>query len=195
LGGIYLSEEEMDAETDSEVVTELNSESTEVKRPGGSKRWVRIIMILIILFVIIGIGSHLYLIYKAASSLEVSEVKVDSITSRSFSDYDVTFTITIKNPTSTTLEVERLTYLIYLEDDFLGSGEKIDFEINPGSAEYSFVVRFNIYDLDGTARQLFLTDSATLTINGDATVPVKMFGAWKISSITVPYEHDEEISA
>jgi hypothetical protein len=73
--------------------------------------------------------------------------------------------------------------------------EKADFTIESGESEHSFKFMFNINDLAGSVRILFLQEAATLKIKGDATVPVKLCGQWKVSSITVSYEYYEEISS
>jgi LEA14-like dessication related protein len=135
------------------------------------------------------------MVYLAASSVDVTNQKVDNITSQSVAEYEITFKLTLINPSSTDIDIERLTYQAYLEDEFIGEGEKSDFTIESGETDHTFKFTFNIYDLAGSVRTLFITSTATLKITGDVTIPVKLFGQWKVASVTVQYEYNEEISA
>ena len=106
----------------------------------------------------------------------------------------MTFTLTLENPTSTEVEIEEINYKAYLEGEFLGSGEKKSFTIEPGTKQYTFEFQFSIYDLRESVRQAFLYSSTTLKISGTVTVPAKFFGVWKFTEIITPYEITEEIS-
>jgi LEA14-like dessication related protein len=145
--------------------------------------------ILITLIIVIGV-------YNAASSLEVDRAYVSAVYPEGIEGtYTVTFSITVDNPTGTTIEVDLLTYDLHLEEDKLGKGEKAFFDIPPGKMDLDFELTFSIYDLAGPTVTLFTEDSATLRISGEVTVPAKVFGLWTYTHITVPYSEEEEISS
>ena len=174
---------------------EQSENTTDPIASHGKGRKIKLVIFLIILIIIIGIVAHLILVYLAAKSVEITEQKVDNITAKSALEYEVTFTLTLNNPSSTEIEIEKLTYQAYLEGDYIGEGEKSEFTIEPGETEHTFKFSFNINDLTGSVRILFLQESATLKIIGDATIPVKLFGQLKVSSITVSYEYYKDISS
>lgn len=163
-------------------------------RPEPKRGLFKIITIAVIILIIIGFIAHIVLVYLAASSLELKNEEFNRIKALSLTDYEVTFTLTLENPTSTNIEIEKITYNIYVEEEYLGFGEKTLFSIEPGTKKYTFTFQFSIYDLSDSVRQLFLQSSATLKITGEVTVPVKFFGVWKFMEVTTPYELYEEIS-
>ena len=183
------------SEIDMEPEDDHESSASASTRNRRKSKLLKLIVFFIILIIIIGLISHALMVYLAASSVDVTNQKVDSITSESVAEYEITFRLTLNNPTSTDIDIERLTYQAYLEDDFIGEGEKSDFTIEPGENDHTFKFTFNIYDLAGSVRTLFITDSATLKITGDVEVPVKLFGQWKVASVSVQYEYHEEISS
>ncbi|NOQ53128.1 MAG: hypothetical protein GQ558_00830 [Thermoplasmata archaeon] len=69
-------------------------------------RWFKVGVSLLILVMLVG---HMVVIYNAANSLEVESVRVTEILPGSIDgDFTVVFEITLLNPTSGTIEVERL---------------------------------------------------------------------------------------
>ncbi len=162
----------------------------------SKKRLFKILLVIIIIVIIIGLISHLILMYLAAESLEITDKKITKIRplSTAFDEYEVTFKLTLRNPTNTAVELEKITYKAYLEDDFIGSGEKNEFSIDPGSKEYIFKFQFNIFDLTGSVRELFILQYVTLKIKGTVTVPVKFFGLVKVSEISMDYEMEKEVT-
>ncbi len=86
----------------------------------------------ITLFIVIGLIVYLYAVYAAASSLTIEDKSIRSLHSTgSINEYEATLVLEIKNPTSTAIEIHRFTYKAYLDDNFVGEGEKSYFSINP----------------------------------------------------------------
>jgi LEA14-like dessication related protein len=179
----------------SEQETDVNDDER-TKHLSGKKKLIKILVFIIIIIVIIGLISHLVLMYLAAESLEITDKRITRVRplSTAFDEYEVTFKITLKNPTSTAVEIEKLTYNAYLEDEFIGSGEKTDFSIEPGSREYTFKLQFNIFDLTSSVRELFILQQATLIIKGSVTAPVKFFGLLKVSEISLDYTMEKDVT-
>lgn len=156
-------------------------------------RWFKVAVSLVILIMLVG---HMVVVYNAADSLEVESVRVTEILPGSIDgDFTVVFEITLLNPTSGTIEVERLTYDLFLESAFIGKGSKDHFSIEPETTALDFAVTFNIFDLPEPVQDAFISTSATLDIEGEVTVPIKLLGFWTYTRITLPYDHQEEISS
>ena len=155
--------------------------------------WLKALVTVIIVIALLG---HVVIVINAANALEVEEVLVVAVVPDiMIGDFVVVFKISLLNPTGSTIEVDRITYLLYLEDEFIGEGEKSNFQVEPGSQNLEFDVTFTIYDLPGPIQELFYGSSATLTIEGEVTVPIKLFGVWRYTEVTVPYDHEEDISS
>jgi len=155
--------------------------------------WLKVAITLIIIVALVG---HIAVVINAANSLEVEQVIVISVAPGTIlGDFVVVFEITLSNPTGSTIEVDRITYDLFLEDEFLGEGEKTNFQVEPGTHGLKFQVIFNIYDLPAPVQELFFSTTATLVIEGEVTVPIKLFGVWNYTEVTVPYDLEEEISS
>jgi LEA14-like dessication related protein len=155
--------------------------------------WLKVVITLIIIVALVG---HIAIIINTANSLEVEGVRVISVAPGIvLGDFVVVFDITLLNPTGSSIDVDRITYKLYLEDEFIGEGEKTNFLVEPGSQRREFEVTFNVYDLPAPVQELFFSATATLTFEGEVTVPIKLFGVWSYTEVTVPYEHEEEVSS
>jgi LEA14-like dessication related protein len=155
--------------------------------------WLKVLVTVVIIVALVG---HVALVVNAANSLEVERVRVISVAPGVvLGDFVATFEITLRNPTGSSIDVDRITYDLYLEDEFIGKGDKADFRVEPGSQTLEFQVTFNAYGLPGPVQELFFSSTTTLTIEGEVTVPIKLFGLWRYTDVTVPYEHEEEVSS
>lgn len=152
--------------------------------------------LIITLVIVVGLVTHLVLVYRAASALEMEGVTVVSVApSDAEGRYAVDFAITVRNPTRTPIAVDRLTYRLTLEGDFLGDGEKAFFEVAPGTQTLEFRLTFRASDLAAPTLTLLTESTATLRVSGKVTVPAKVFGLWTYTHVTLPYSKEEEVSA
>ncbi len=155
--------------------------------------WLKLLVTVVILVALVG---HVAIVINAANSLEVEQVIVVSVAPGTIlGDFTVVFEITLINPTGSTIDVDRITYDLSLEDEFIGDGEKTGFRVEPGTQGLDFEVTFNIYDLPAPIQELFFSSTAALFIEGEVTVPIKLFGVWNYAEVTVPYDHEEDISS
>ncbi len=153
----------------SEDAAEVDSLKRKVNRL-WRMRWFKVAVSLVILIMLVG---HMVVVYNAADSLDVESVRVTEILPGSIDgDFTVVFEITLLNPTSGTIEVERLTYDLFLESAFIGKGSKEHFSIGSGTTALDFSVTFNIFDLPQPVQDAFIQASATLDIEGVVTVPI-----------------------
>lgn len=150
----------------------------------------------ITIFIIVGLVVYLYWVYAAANALSIENEKIKSVSpAGSPEEYVAVLGLTLDNPTSTTIEVDRITYNAYIEDNYVGEGEKTYFKIEPGIHELEFSVTFNIQDLPADVKTLFLEETANLTIKGEFTIPAKVFGLFTYTTITAPYSITEPVSS
>ena len=150
----------------------------------------------ITIFIIVGLVVYLLWIYMAASALSVENEQIKSVSPTGTpEEYLAVLGITMDNPTSITIEVDRITYTAYIEDNYVGEGEKNYFKIEPGIHELEFSVKFNIQDLPSDVKTLFLEETANLTIKGEFTIPAKVFGLFTYTTITAPYSVTEPVSS
>ena len=187
----------MNDESDEEEIKEiLDEEFEKPSMPKKRSRLYKLVILAVIIIIIIGLIGHLVLVYLAASSLKVAGKNFEELkTVTPLKTYKITFSLTLENPTSTAIEIEEINYRAYLEDEFLASGKKSDFSIEPGTEKYFFTFRFDVRDLPSALSQLFIQKSATLKISGTVTVPARFFGVLKYTEITLLYNITEEISA
>lgn len=175
---------------------DIHREVSALQRRVGRLRvmtWLKLATSLVIVVAMVG---HIVVVYNTANSLAVESVHVVSVEPESIEgDFTVTFRISLDNPTGGSIDVDRLTYEVHLEDEPIGDGEKSDFQVVPGSQSLDFSATFNAYQLAGPVQEAFFQAKARLTIEGDVTVPVKLFGVWRYTEVTVPYSHEEDVSA
>lgn len=157
------------------------------------RTWFKVLVILVIVVALVG---QMAFVYRAATSLSVERVRVNSVSSGDHvGDFTVVFDISLQNPTGSGIDVDRLTYDLYLEDEFIGDGSKDSFTVEPGPTVLDFSVTFNIFDLPTPVQETFTSGTATLTIKGEVTVPVKLLGLWTYTHVTVPFSQEEQVNA
>ena len=153
------------------------------------------IKLAITIFIIVGIIVYLFWVYAAANSLSIEDENIKSVSPTGApEEYEAILELTISNPTSTSIEIDGITYEAYIEDNYVGEGEKEQFKIEPGIHEQEFLVIFNIRDLPSSVKTLFLQETTNFTIKGEVTIPAKVFGLFTYTTITIPYSVTKEIS-
>jgi LEA14-like dessication related protein len=145
------------------------------KKPSKSKsKRIKIIVIIVIIIILLAALLDLFLVYSAASSLDVDPKRIESLKPVTLQDYELDFILTLKNPSGSEIEVEKITYDIYLENDYIGSGERVDFTIQPGDHDQTFKFQFNIFDLAAAVLNHLLSSNGRVKIVGKVTVPLKI---------------------
>jgi LEA14-like dessication related protein len=157
--------------------------------------WGSRLRLIFTLVILLGVGLHLGLVYHAASSLELVDERLDSVVPVSADTYEVSFTLTLDNPTSISVEVDHISYDVYVEDDFAGAGERSGFSLDPGKEELSLSLTFSGQNLSGPALTLLTQGGAMVTIKGDVTIPAKFLGLFTWRHLTLPYEVEERVDS
>jgi hypothetical protein len=172
----------------------IGDEKNNYRKRSDKRRWIKLLTILIIIIILFSAILNLYFIYAAARSLDVKPKRVESVKLISLENYEISFILTLNNPTNTELRIDQVTYDVHIENDYLGSGIRKDLTIGPGSSDHSFSFHFNIFDLSTVVRNQLLSLSITIYISGSVTVPIKLFNILKVSEVTVDYELTEDVS-
>ncbi len=181
------------AEDETPPPTRSGPDTARMERRLRRLTWGSRLRLIFTLVILLGVGLHLGLVYHAASSLELVDKRLDSVVPVSADTYEVSFTLTLDNPTSISVEVDHISYDIYIEDDFAGAGQKSGFSIDPGSEELSLSLTISGQDLSGPTRTLLTQGGAMVTIKGEVTIPAKFLGLFTWRHLTLPYEVEEEV--
>ncbi len=153
------------------------------------------IRLLITIIIIAGVIIHLFLVYDAAKSIEVVDKKIVGLypVYPKIDEYEVKFMLTLKNPKSTTIEVDYISYKIYIENEFLGEGEKPRFFIKHGTENHTFLFSFNIMDLTSSTREILINGNANVTVKGEIIIPAKFLGLFTWKYIKIPYTISDKV--
>lgn len=98
--------------------------------------------------------------------------------------------LTLKNPKDTTIEVD---YIKYIENEFVGEGEKPRFFIEHGIKNYTFLFSFSILNLTSPTRNILINGNANMVIEGEVIIPAKFLGLFTWRYIKIPYKINEKV--
>jgi LEA14-like dessication related protein len=177
-------------ESGTEEVSDIESKS---KPKPSSKKAIKIIVLIIVLLIIIGLILDLVLVYLAAQDVDVSPKEIESVKQITGIEYEISFKLILENPSTINIQVEKTRYNIYIEDDFIGNGEKTEFLIKPGKNDYSFSMQFNIMDLAIAVRDQLLSSSVEIKVMGDIIIPVEFLRSIKVGEVTGEFQMTEDI--
>ncbi|MEW6070497.1 MAG: fibronectin type III domain-containing protein, partial [Candidatus Thermoplasmatota archaeon] len=164
-----------------------------VKTMKRMRRW-RLIKLGITLIILIGVGVYFYWTYQAAKALQVTHQEIVGFELIGPTRYRVTFDVYFNNPTEHGIDVEEVSYEVYVEGAYLGEGYKRDLSIPPGEKKHTFTFTFDIRDAAESAKRAFLQETVLITVKGKATIPAKVFGLFTWKRFTVPYSVDKQVN-
>ena len=133
--------------------------------------------------------------YPAAAAVEVSPRGIESFKPITSQYYEVEFNLTLENPTNDNIQVEKLTYNLYIEFQYISHGEKTSFLLSPGESNYVFIVGINIDELPAKIRDQLLESEVTIKVTGLVVLPLKIIDTIKIGEITEGYNFLWDVSA
>ncbi len=153
------------------------------------------IKIAITIFILVGVIIHLAMVYNAAKSIEIVDKKIVGLYPKypKIDEYEVNFMLTLKNPKDTTIEIDYIKYKIYIENEFIGEGEKPRFFIEHGIKNYTFLFSFNILNLTSPTRNILMKGNADMIIEGEVIIPAKFLGLFTWRYIKIPYKINEKV--
>ena len=137
---------------------------------------------------------HLYLMYDAASKLEIKDKAIDGMDYDGGTRFRLRFVIHLRNPTSTAIEVKTITYAVYVEDVYVGEGRKDSLTIPPGTTRHELEFVFDAASVPGLTPKILGKSVLGVEVKGKVTVPVKAFGLLEYTSLTLPYDQEESVN-
>ncbi len=170
-----------------------------LKKRGGAKAVLAAVLALIITLAL-GIGIHLAQLNEIKNNLKVEGLR--------FKNIDVTgdvagiptgiklnLELLVQNPTSYTLDIERLTYNIYVEDRLLGEGT-LQHLVIPAHSTHPIPVTLEISAADAISLLIDYIRSGGLRIkiSGMIDVPIKLFGVMKFFTVSAPYTVERQLT-
>ena len=159
---------------------------------------VSLAIALIVVLVLAGLGLNFYQLYMVAQNIKIEEVKISSIMLEGVNpllfDYYpdkviFMFTVTIDNPSEYSLTIEKLTYKVYIEEQYFGEGEKENIHIpSKTKTQINLTLQSKTQNLLKIVEKILKTKEKTINyqINGTITIPVKIYNL-KIFNINYPY--------
>lgn len=152
---------------------------------------------LFFIILVAGFGYYGYQLYTAAEGIEVTSVSVSSLNLGNGlipSKISLELDIKVKNPSSTTVQLDRLSYNIYINDKFAAEGTKAFIEI-PANRETPIRIPVDIVisDVLNLVGSLIMEGKRTIQIDivGTVDVPILLFGSIRTISIYVPFEESQ----
>lgn len=156
------------------------------------------IAILIVLIVIAGFGYHSYQLYTAAREIELTRVSIASFDVKSTllgfipTKIELTLDLYLRNPTSFSVEIERLFYKVYVNDQFTAEGLKNNIFI-PSHSETPVRIPVEIAasDIIKLVWSLITEGKGVIKVDirGIVDIPLKFFGVIRTITLTIPFEY------
>jgi len=153
---------------------------------------LRKIKLVITIVIVAGVVTHLILVYDAAKSIKVVEKRIEGVYLIKPNEYEVRFSLSIFNP-KRDIEIDYINYDVYIEDDYLGNGEKPHFILKKGSSQYEFTLHFTSSSISSATKDLLLAGEANVKIKGEIMIPAKFFGTFTWKHIKIPYTINEKV--
>ncbi len=154
------------------------------------------IKLIVTIIVIAGVIIDTTFVYLAASSLQIKGEKINGVYPENVihGDYEVKFELQIENPQSKSIEVDYISYKVYINNEFVGKGAKPAFSIPHGVHNYTFSMVFNAYNLSSSTSSIILSHgNVDVKIKGDVIVPLKFLGLFTWRYVKLPYEKTENV--
>ncbi|MCD6222369.1 MAG: LEA type 2 family protein [Thermoplasmata archaeon] len=157
------------------------------------KERLRKVKVIITIVLILGVAIYLVMVYDAAKSIRIVDKRIKSVYPSKIDEYDVKFSLTLKNPKNFDIEIDYISYNIYVENEFVGKGIKPHFYIESGTKKYDFDATFSVKGLSESAKNLLIKGGANIKIKGVVMIPAKFLGLFTWKHIKIPYEINEQI--
>ncbi|MBC7113947.1 MAG: LEA type 2 family protein, partial [Candidatus Methanomethyliales bacterium] len=135
-----------------------------------------------ILILIIGFGFYGYQLYTAMEQIKVTKASLASFDLQGFpipSKILLQVDLYVRNPTSASIELDKLSYRVYINDKFAAEGTKYSILIPANSiTPLRIPVEITTSDILNLIASLVKEDkkNINLDIKGVMDVPIKLFG-------------------
>ncbi|RLF73103.1 MAG: hypothetical protein DRN55_04570 [Thermoplasmata archaeon] len=178
------AKENRNKEEDEGTLKKLKKDVKRIKR-------LRYLKMLLSLLIVSGVAIDLGYTYAVAKDVQIVDKKISSITPEGELRFRATLTFTFDNPRDRELDLEGLTYRIYVEGSYLGEGEKGAFTISPGLSNHTFDIHFDLRDLGAALDSALGKEVLHLRVKGHVKVPARFFGLYTWRVLELPYDVTE----
>jgi LEA14-like dessication related protein len=160
----------------------------------------KIIILVLVLIIAIGFAIPIYQLNELRNKITVESIELRKINPKGDifgipTTVELSFDVNINNPTSYTLDIERITYTIYLQNIKIHEGAKHDITIPANSrTPISFEIEIDIAEAVSTIVDMMKHGVIECRITGIIDVPIKLFGVIKFFSFSIPYDKVSSLS-
>ncbi|RLG39685.1 MAG: hypothetical protein DRO01_05215 [Thermoproteota archaeon] len=182
-----MSKKEDKREEEEGTIKKLQKDVKRIKR-------LRYLKMLLTLLLISGVVVDLAYTYAVSKDLQITDKRITAITPEGGTVFKAVLQFTFENPRSKELELQGITYKIYVEGEYLGEGEKGAFTIPPGESNQSFEILFDLQDLGSVLDSVLGKEVVHLRLKGEVMVPAKFAGLYTWKVLTIPYDVTETFS-
>ena len=120
------------------------------------KERLRKIRLFVTIIIIIGAAAYLIFVYDAAKSISIVDKRIEGVYPSGIDEYEAKFSLTLKNPKNFDIEIDYMTYRIYIDNEFVGKGAKPHFFVEKGIKKYGFEATFSIKNLSRAGREVLM---------------------------------------
>ena len=149
---------------------------------------------LVIVIIFLGFGFYGYQLYVTANEIEVTNISLSSLEVKGWpipTKILLEIDLYVKNPTSYSVDIERLTYDIYINGKFAAEGTRGYFLISPNSQKpIGIPLEITTSDILRLIGSLITEGNRDIEVDikGMIDIPIKFFGVIKTITISVPFE-------
>lgn len=151
----------------------------------------------VLLILIAGLGIYFYQLYTAAKEVEITRISIVSFEVKGFptpSKILMELELYVRNPTNTYIELEKLSYIIYINGKYAGEGLR-EYILIPANSEtpIKILAETTLSDILKLIATLIQEGkrSIVIEVKGMMHIPIKLFGTIKTITVSQPFEISE----
>lgn len=160
------------------------------------------VSVLIVVIFLAGIGFYFYQLYTVAKNIKIEEAKLVDVSLEGFNpavlDFypekvNFIFGIVVDNPSNYGLVLDKVEYQVCVENRYFGEGFKENVYIPPNTkTSLNFTVESNTTEILEIIFDMIKREDTVIDykLNGTITLPIKLFGAFKVLSVRIPFTHE-----
>ncbi len=159
----------------------------------GKGKVLGIVLAVVLIIIILGLIVYAYQLKTVAENVEVSRATVVDADLEGLSKVVLTIRLYINNPSGYDVEVSKIYYNVYINDEFFGSGVKENIYV-PAGSEKPIDIKLEVPGeslvsvLWSSLKNIFTNGGKIdYDITGRVVVPVKLFGAIRMGEVEAPY--------
>ena len=138
---------------------------------------------------IIGVIVHMYYVYEAAESIEITMFQKPDFRRKGLMTYRITAYVDIFNPSDVSFEAKNLYIKVFANGHYVGETFKPYLKIKPGDNQETFTFELNLRDLPQIVKETLATEGMIrISFSGVVTIPLKAFGIIPWQEITIPLD-------